>query len=252
LKRKYLSAFTENWPGIHNMGVDAYLGESHPPEIPIVRFYTWECPTISYGCHQKPEKRINLESCSVDGIPVVARPTGGRELLHGHDLCYSVIWPLQEKITAVEAKRLFAIINDALVYGLKQLGLRAEWNEFRNKPRALDGPCFAQIDSGEISIGGKKLIASAQRLFERCVVQQGSVPLRRPAVDLTSYLKHSDKESIKQKLTELSTSLAEQLPEEPPLPIVIQGFRSGFGQAFGSTAESGDELFADYLRNNNR
>jgi len=250
LKSKYLSAFTENWAGIHNMGVDAYLGESHPPEIPVVRFYTWECATISYGCHQKPEKRINLESCSADGISVVARPTGGRELLHGHDLCYSVIWPLQEKISAIEAKRLFAIINDALISGLSQLGITAEWNEFRNKPRAMDGPCFAQLDSGEISIGGKKLIASAQRVFERCVVQQGSVPLRKPQVDLMHYLKHADKVSIKQKLTELSTSLAEQLPGEPSLPVVIQSLKLGFDHAFGSAAESGDEIFMEYLRNN--
>jgi lipoyl(octanoyl) transferase len=252
LKSKYLSTFTENWAGIHNMGVDAYLGESHPPDIPVVRFYTWECATISYGCHQKPEKRINLESCSADGIPVVPRPTGGRELLHGHDLCYSVVWPLQDMISAVDAKRLFAIINDALIFGLGRLGLQAEWNEFRNKPRALDGPCFAQIDSGEISIGGKKLIASAQRIFERCVVQQGSIPLRKPVVDLMSYLRHSDKESIKQKLTELSTSLAEQTSEEPRLPVVIQSLKSGFDQAFGSEAESGDKIFTEYLRNNIR
>jgi lipoate-protein ligase A len=250
LINKYLSAFNENWSGIHNMGVDAYLGESHPPDIPIVRFYTWDCATISYGCHQKPEKRINLELCAANGIPVVSRPTGGRELLHGHDLCYSVIWPLREKISAVEAKRLFAIINDALILGLRQLGLQAEWNEFRNKPRALDGPCFAQIDSGEISIGGRKLIASAQRLFEHCVVQQGSIPLRKPVVDLMNYLRHSDRESIKQKLAELSTSLAEQLSEEPGLPFVLQCLRSGFDRAFGFEAESGDELFIEYLRNN--
>lgn len=250
MKNEYLTAFTPSWTGELNMGVDSFLGETLLPALPLVRFYTWDCPTISYGCHQKPDKRINLALCRDEKIPVVARPTGGRELLHGHDLCYSVIWPSHERITAIDAKKVFADINDALITGLKQLGLEAEWNEFRNKPRALDGPCFAQIDSGEISIQGKKLIASAQRIFAHCIVQQGSIPLRKPSVDLLRYLQHPDRESIRMKINQVSTDFLEQTGSEMSLAFIVQCFRVGFDKMFGSQAQNGDELFTDYQRNN--
>ena len=231
------------------MGVDFFLGDIRPPEFPIVRFYTWNCPTISYGCHQKPDRRINMTLCLDNGIPVVARPTGGRELLHGHDLCYSVIWPYHEKISAVEAKGLFAGINDALLLGLKKIGINAEWNEFRNKPRAMDGPCFAQIDSGEISINSKKLIASAQRVFEHAVVQQGSLPLWKPDVELPRYLQHADKDSIIRKLAELSTDISEQLGNNPGPDFIVQNLTEGFNHLFQCRAENGEKIFIDYLRN---
>ena len=164
LKTKYnfKFAFTPNWTGAMNMEADRYFGEEAMLDIPFIRFYTWDRATISYGRNQNPARRIDIDLCASEGIPLVKRPTGGRELLHGHDLCYSVAWPCAAYISAVEAKNYFGFIVDALIRALRELGIDAQWNRFQGRPKIHGVPCFAQVDAGEITVHGKKLVGSAQ------------------------------------------------------------------------------------------
>jgi lipoyl(octanoyl) transferase len=227
------------------MEVDRYLGEEVPPKFPILRLYTWDKPTISFGCNQNPDKRLLLELCTDDGIPVVKRPTGGRELLHGHDICYTVAWPQEKKLTAVEAKNIFALINNALVEAFSSMGIKAEWNEFRNRPRTLEGPCFAQVDTGELTVDGKKLVGSAQRLFEKCIIQQGSIPLFRPSVDLVKYLRQAEKTRIRSAMDGSATYLADCLGKEIQFESLISPFMAAFEGLFGGPSGPADSFFEE-------
>jgi lipoate-protein ligase A len=246
---RFYFAYSPRWPGFRNMETDRYLGEVSPPPLPLLRLYTWDKPTISYGCNQNPARRLRQELCARDDIPVVKRPTGGRELLHGDDICYTLAWPFENALTAVQAKRVFADINDSLVESLRGMGITAGWNEFKNRPRLQDGPCFAQIDSGEVTVGGRKLVASAQRIFPRCVIQQGSIPLRQPRVDLLAYLNHGDRTSLARAM-EISTAFLdgclgrEILPEE-----LIDPFKQAFGRLFKGDAGPGNPLIEEILGN---
>jgi lipoyl(octanoyl) transferase len=228
-----------------NMEADRYLGEEVPPKFPILRLYTWQKPAISFGCNQNPAKRLMLELCADDDIPVVKRPTGGRELLHGHDICYTVAWPQEKNLTAVEAKNIFALINNALVEAFSNMGIKAEWNEFRNRPKTLEGPCFAQVDTGELAVNGKKLVGSAQRLFEKCVIQQGSIPLFRPGVDLVKYLQLAEKARIRSIMDESSTYLADCLGQEIKVEALISPFMTAFEGLFGGPAGPADSFFVE-------
>ena len=144
-------AITPALGGRVNMEIDRYLAQEKSPEIPVVRLFTWRCPTISLGCNQNPAARIDSLLCHRDGIDVVVRPTGGRELVHGHDLCYSVIWPTEGICTGVLAKDMFDRINEALVWILRQFGIEAACSDTGRRRGVSNGPCFAQIDSGEIT-----------------------------------------------------------------------------------------------------
>jgi lipoate-protein ligase A len=231
------------------METDRYLGEVSPPPAPLLRLYTWDKPTISYGCNQNPSRRLRLELCSRDDIPVVKRPTGGRELLHGHDICYTVAWPFDNALTAVGAKKVFAAINDSLVQSLQDMGISAEWNEFKNRPRLQDGPCFAQVDSGEVTVEGKKLVASAQRVFPRCVIQQGSIPLRQPQADLLAYLNHGDRTSLAHAMETSTAFLDDCLGRDISPEALIAPFKQVFGRLFEGGAGPGEPLIEEILGN---
>ena len=57
---------------------------------PVFRLYDWECPTLSLGKNEKIDSLIDLQECQNLSIPVVRRMTGGKAVLHGFDLTYSL------------------------------------------------------------------------------------------------------------------------------------------------------------------
>ncbi|OGC91339.1 MAG: hypothetical protein A2W25_09130 [candidate division Zixibacteria bacterium RBG_16_53_22] len=252
IKYKFRFAFTPDWSGADNMQIDRILGEESPPDLPFLRFYTWAKPTISIGCNQIIARRINLELCRLDNIPVVKRPTGGRELLHGHDLCYTAAIPLTKRLGAVEARGYFAEISSVLTGALQAMGVKAQWLPFSGRPRLSDGPCFIQADSGEISVAGRKLMASAQRVFEGCLIQQGSMPLFKPKIDLTGYLNCGAGDDIRRRIEEVATNFAEVSPETPTLDDLVSNFRKAFENFYGASAGPAEDILDEFQRNNFR
>ncbi len=224
------------------MEFDFYLGAVNPPEKPILRIYTWDRYTISTGCNQKIEKRINEALCAIDQIPIVQRPTGGRELLHGHDLCYTVVWPQIRHINAIEAREYFGKINCILTGVLAKFGVEGHCSPLLTRGRVSSGPCFIQADAGEITVAGRKLMGSAQRVFERCIVQQGSMPLRRAAVDLTKYLNCEDREIVRDKLENTTTFFYNYADDFLTTEELANGFRQGFENLFGNQQSDAMEL----------
>src|SRR5690625_1293263 len=76
-----------------NMACDEALlhWQSEGDMPPVIRFYGWNPATLSIGYFQKARKEINLEAVEKYGLGFVRRPTGGRAVLHEHELTYSVI-----------------------------------------------------------------------------------------------------------------------------------------------------------------
>jgi len=218
--------------------------------MPFVRFYTWDTATISVGCNQNPEKRLDLDLCRKENIPVVRRPTGGRELLHGHDLCYCAAIPLDKPVSGVDARRIFAEINDILIAGLREMGIQAQWGAFMAKPRLVNGPCFAQAESGEITVSGKKLMASAQRVFPRCIIQEGSMPLYRTGIDLAQFMICGDREEIRRRMRESSAYFFEEAGDIKGDSALVVNFRKAFEIFYNSLAGPWEMRKGESSRNN--
>jgi lipoate-protein ligase A len=81
--------------GALNMARDEHALQSAARDgVPRVRLYAWERLTLSVGRTQQVERQVDLAACRRLGIPVVRRITGGRAVLHGSDLTYSLAAPL--------------------------------------------------------------------------------------------------------------------------------------------------------------
>jgi hypothetical protein len=58
---------------------------------PTLRVYQWASPALTYGVNQQLPPRL-VDACAALGIPMLRRPTGGKAVLHGHDLTVALVF----------------------------------------------------------------------------------------------------------------------------------------------------------------
>lgn len=142
----------------------------------ILRVYAWSAPTLSLGRNQRALEAYDPATLESHGVPVVRRPTGGRALLHDREVTYSVVAPLA---AAGPLRLAYGRINRLLLHALHSLGVDAAIvgaaQPYRVQPGAA--PCFDHPAPGEIVVGGRKLVGSAQWRDEEALLQHGSILL---------------------------------------------------------------------------
>lgn len=169
--------------GAFNMAVDAalFLSASETPGLATVRFYGFDPPTVSFGYRQSLDEAVDVDSCRQIGIDWVKRPTGGRALLHQHELTYSVAAPVGGVFSGVGVRALYDSVSVVVRRALNTLGVALDPAEPERVPArepALSVPCLALPGRHEITSGGRKIVASSQRRGRRAFLQHGSI-LRR-------------------------------------------------------------------------
>jgi lipoate-protein ligase A len=178
-----LAQFGERWrllplaaaDGPTNMAVDALLLErARTSGEAVLRLYSWSAPTLSLGRHERTRGRFDPLRLRAAGVDAVRRRTGGRALLHDHELTYSVTAPAGSS----PLRSRYAAINHLLADALRVLGVRADVTP-DHIPTAKPGSaaCFAEPNAGELVVGGRKLVASAQVEEDGAFLQHGSILL---------------------------------------------------------------------------
>ncbi|MFW6083833.1 MAG: lipoate--protein ligase family protein [Gemmatimonadota bacterium] len=165
--------------GDRNMAVDEALMRSAREGRVTLRLYRWEPGCLSFGRNQTARGAYDPEGAAARGIDVVRRPTGGRAVYHHAELTYSVTAPSD---TWGSLREAYCRINRALAEGLRELGVPAACaGESARRGRA-PGPtasaCFRNPLPGEVTVGGRKLIGSAQWRDGGALLQHGSLLLR--------------------------------------------------------------------------
>ncbi|MGH7369464.1 MAG: lipoate--protein ligase family protein, partial [Candidatus Methylomirabilaceae bacterium] len=199
--------------GPMNMGLDEALARLCRDEV-VLRFYEWNPPALSIGYFQRAAE-IDLATCRKSSISVVRRPTGGRAVLHGHDLTYSLILPLRPPWSDYSIAESYRRINTSLQQGLQRLGVPASMET----PSAPGGPanspfCFSAIVQDELLVNGKKLVGSAQRRFPAALLQQGSILVDVEAPAVLTLFRAGDRSRLEESLRPI-TSLQEALGRRP-------------------------------------
>src|SRR3712207_3912881 len=112
-------------PGSHNMARDqAILDLYHETQQPTLRFYRWSPPCVSLGLAQRFARDVDQIACHRLGLDIVRRPTGGRAILHEHEVTYALIVGLDHPlINQSSVMRSYRAISAALQAGLAALGI---------------------------------------------------------------------------------------------------------------------------------
>ncbi len=184
-------------------------GESRP----ILRLYAWEPACLSLG-HAQPFVDVDIDRLRAHGWETVRRPTGGRAILHTDELTYSVIAPSTEPRLAGSILESYNRLACALLQAARSLGLDARSNPLSAEMSAQHGSsnpvCFEVPSAYEITVGGRKLIGSAQARRKEGVLQHGSLPLTGDLARITEALVFPDdasRQSAAQRLLARATTV---------------------------------------------
>ena len=209
---------------------------------PALRLYGWDGPSLSLGCFQDAAD-LDIAYCRARHIPIVRRPTGGRAILHGDELTYSLSARTDCKPFSGGLLDSYRRISSAFSLAFRKIGVVAEAKGERERGRVLAGSplCFQSSSYGEILVNRKKVVGSAQKRWNDCLLQQGSIPY--------SY----DEEAVRgifgaEKFTALrdcTVGLKEVVPdldEEEFRQIVAACFEEAFGVSLSPALPSPEEL----------
>ena len=226
-----------------NMAVDEaiLLAHSAGKVLPTLRFYGWQPAAVSIGYFQRAMSEIDLDQCKERNIDVVRRLTGGRAVLHDAELTYSIVvqeeYPLIPK-TITASYRYF---SKALLAGLEALGITAQMTVpvaayGQRKKQPASAACFDAPAHFEVTVGGRKLVGSAQVRKKGVILQHGSVLLRFSAEQFVELLQLPTAEKRAQTakmLKSRATSIEEVLGRSVTWQEVYRSMANAFESALG-------------------
>ncbi|UXS28227.1 lipoate--protein ligase family protein [Staphylococcus delphini] len=241
---------TETWHFIntgshdpyYNMALDeALLNFVSRGEIdPVVRFYTWNPPTLSIGYFQRLSKEIDISKVKEKGYGLVRRQTGGRGVLHDKELTYSVIVPEAHPDMPQTVTEAYRVISGGLLEGFKSLGFDAHFAVPRSKEERekLKQPrssvCFDAPSWYELVVEGKKIAGSAQTRQKGVILQHGSILQDVDIDDLFDMFIFKNerlKAKMKEAFVEKAVAINDLSDETVTLAQMEEAFKEGFKKA---------------------
>jgi lipoyl(octanoyl) transferase len=229
--------------GPANMAIDEAILEAVEAgeQPPTLRFYGWQPACLSLGRNQAVQA-VDWEACTARGWDIVRRPTGGRAILHVDELTYSVCAPESEPRVRGGILPSYLRLSNALASGLSQLGLRPQ-RAGAPEPDEAQGPvCFDSPSNYEITVGGRKLIGSAQARRRGMVLQHGTLPLYgdlRRIVEALQYNDEAERAAAAATLTASALTLEEALGQRVAYQEAVTAVATGFASALNLSFERG-------------
>jgi lipoate-protein ligase A len=148
--------------------------------VPILRIYGWQPPTVSIGYFQSMDEEVDIKRCRQMGIDVVRRITGGGAVLHESELTYSFVTNVYSK----NIMESYNLICEPIVMCINKLGFNAK---------------FAPLN--DIIVNGKKVSGNAQTRKKDTLLQHGTILLNVNVEKMFSVLKVPS-EKVKDKMIE--------------------------------------------------
>ncbi|WP_080845176.1 lipoate--protein ligase family protein [Cytobacillus gottheilii] len=230
-----------NHSAAFNMALDeALLDWNSEGKIPpVIRFYGWEPATLSIGYFQKVEKEINMDSVKQHGLGFVRRPTGGRGVLHEHELTYSVIVSEEHPDMPKTVTEAYRVISEGILKGFHNLGMDAYFavpkteadRESLKNPRSA--VCFDAPSWYELVVEGRKVAGSAQTRQKGVILQHGSILLDLDEDKLFSLFKYPNervKERMQKAFKNKAVAINEIAKENVTIEMAKKAFKEGFEQ----------------------
>ena len=222
-----------------NMAMDEALLKWHSEKLipPVIRFYEWEPATLSIGYFQQVHKDIDVDEVRRQGLGFVRRPTGGRAVLHEHELTYSIIVEEDYPNMPQSVTEAYRVLSEGLLLGFRNLGLdayfsvpdTAEKKEDLKKPKSA--VCFDAPSWYELVVEGRKVAGSAQTRQKGVILQHGAILLDMDEEKLLSLFKFADEEArekMRQKLPEKAVAMNRLVDKPFTIKQCVGAFKSGF------------------------
>ncbi len=221
--------------GAWNMAVDRAVltARAAGTAPPTLRLYWWRVPTVSLG-HFQSVGDVDAEACRELGFDVVRRPTGGRGVLHDHELTYSIVASLEDGVPrGVTAS--YRWLSGPLLLAYQALGVDAALtNRSRGERSAA---CYLHATHADLSLGAAKLSGSAQVWDGAAVLQHGSFVIDRDVMVEARLFRLEDR--ARRLLVEKTSTLARALGRAPGREEIAEAVVTAVARDYGVTLEHG-------------
>lgn len=222
--------------GAYNMAVDDALLQSVAlgDSVPVLRLYGWSplCLSIGYGQRLRD---ADLGRIQANQWGLVRRPTGGKAILHGDELTYSVALPADHELAQGDVVESYRRISEALIAALEYFGLMPQSEKQAKGNSGLGPVCFEVPSHYEITSNGKKLIGSAQVRRKIGILQHGTLPLTGDIAricDVLTYNTEAEREAAKEQVRNRATTLEEVLGKPISWNDAAEAIAHGFADTF--------------------
>ncbi len=224
-------------PETHNAFVNMAVDEAilrariEGKALNTLRFYRWRPSAVSIGRFQNVHNEVQLENCSVHGVDVVRRVSGGGAVYHDSEdeITYSVIVRRQDLGTD-DIAEAYSRIYDGLIEAARILGVDAEYNTGNVK------------QCPNIIVKGRKISGSAQANKKGVILQHGTFLIRVDLAKMFTFLKPPLKDACVDFLSIAErkiTSVADELGGQVLIDQVHSALVEGFEKALNIQLEEG-------------
>ncbi|MYE27385.1 MAG: lipoate--protein ligase family protein [Chloroflexi bacterium] len=231
--------------GASNMAIDSAILEAvaRGDQPPTLRLYGWQPFCLSLGYGQRTSD-VDIPALDERGWDLVRRPTGGKAILHGDELTYSLCLPQDHPLASGDIVESYRRISAGLLRALGELGLEAESERHKAslRPAAAGPVCFEIPSHYEISVAGRKLIGSAQMRRRGSLLQHGTIPLQGDLARVCDVLNFDSEETRarqKRSLRECALTLDEATGAAQSWSTLAHAIERGFSLAFDLELTSG-------------
>lgn len=240
--------------GASNMAVDSAIlaAVACGDQPPTLRLYGWDPFCLSLGYGQRIGD-VNPDALAARAWDLVRRPTGGKAILHGDELTYSLSLPLDHPLAGEDVVESYRRISAGLLRALALLGLDPDPPRQSERVRGADpGPvCFEMPSHYEISVKGRKLIGSAQLRRKGALLQHGTLPLFGDLAricDVLHFASEASRNLGKRKVRDRALTLAEAVGKPLTWSAVAAAFEQGFASACDLDVQPGQLSRAEFSR----
>lgn len=159
------------------------LKRSKSSDKPLLTFYEWGAPSLTYGYFVNPDDYLVKNSFQMG-----RRPTGGGILFHSIDCAFSLVIPASHEKLSLNTLENYRLVNGLVSEALASLGVKVEVLEEGKSPMRF---CMAKPTVYDLVIGDKKVVGAAQRRSKEGLLHQGSIALRLPGLQEKAALKEA-------------------------------------------------------------
>jgi lipoate-protein ligase A len=156
---------------------------------PVLHFYEWEKPSLTYGHFIDPSLFLNQKRVESLGWNAARRSTGGGIVFHLWDMAFSLVVPAHCLEYSMNTLDNYAFVNRAVLKAVEAFlpkGLDLHLIEHDTAP--LDPHCshfcMARPTKYDVLWQGKKIAGAAQRKTKAGFLHQGTIALISPSQEL--------------------------------------------------------------------
>lgn len=170
-----------------NMATDAdlLLGLKEKSN-PVVHFYDWLYPSLTYGYFSTPWNCLNEEALQRYALDSAKRPTGGGIIFHSFDFAFSFLLPAGHPAFSQNTLENYSFVNRIIaeaIEGYLNEEIRHESLAFHPEEeirKPSSDFCMAKPTVYDILSNGRKLAGGAQRRTKNGYLHQASIALLLP------------------------------------------------------------------------